>query len=173
MNGRLLLVLLFALPAVAQLAPNEVAVSFGRSDLEVLGDAPAIGVSYNRFWGQLGSVRFGAFTAGEGYEDAPGEERVHTLHASAEVHFLRGRVVSPYAGVGVAMASTRIDSGGSSLSETSFAPIVSGGLDFNVWPRWAIGVDGRWMHLRVDSGDRFGPYILDPLTVMGSVKYRF
>jgi len=178
MNGRplllsLSLLLLLAIPAAAQSPANEVAASFGRGSLGDFGYSTAMGVSYNRFWANRTSVRFGAIASE--VDDEVGQKRVRAGYATAEVHFWRGRIVSPYAGAGVAATSSRIElaRGDFKSDETSFAPVVSAGVDFNVARQWAVAVDARWMYLRADLGNRFGPYIIDPLTAMISAKYRF
>jgi opacity protein-like surface antigen len=175
MNGRsfsLFLVLLVSVPMVAQQARNEVAVSAGRSDMGELGDAPAFGVSYNRYWTGGLSTRFEVFTAGE--ENGVGDRRVTTSHISAEYHFLRDRAVSPYVGAGLAWVdNTRhLDEFDFTSTESVFTAIGSAGVDLNVSRRFSLGVDVRYLYFDVELGSRFG-YQVDPLTVMGSAKFRF
>lgn len=179
MNGRplllsLSLLLLLAIPAAAQTANNEVAVSLGFSELGDFGNAPAIGASFNHYWGARTSFRIGAFAASGEFDNDAGENSVKAVYAAAELHFRRGQFVSPYAGVGGAMASTEVGEMEFEFSdsETAIAPMITFGADFNLSPRFALGVDGHWMYLRGDLGSRF-PYVIDPITVMASAKYRF
>lgn len=179
MNGRpfflsLSLLLLLAIPAAAQVPNNEVAVSAGLSELGDFGNAPAIGVSFNHYWGERTSFRFGAFSASGEFDSDAGENNVKAVYAAAEMHFRRGQFVSPYAGVGGAMGFTQVElvEFEFSADESSIAPTITFGADFNVSPRFAIGVDGNWMYLRGDLGARF-PYVIDPVTVLASAKYRF
>ena len=182
MNGRALplsLVLLLAVsafPLAAQTPANEIALSAGHSDLGQLGDAPAAGISYNRYWRGGFSTRFGVFGAAEELTSDPdgGEKRIGAGHVSAEYHFLRRHRLSPYAGLGVAFAVNELEHANSdfSASESSFETIVSGGVDLNVTPRFALGADARFMYYDVGLGDRFG-YQVDPLTVLVSAKFRY
>ncbi|HEX8411994.1 MAG TPA: outer membrane beta-barrel protein [Thermoanaerobaculia bacterium] len=178
MNGRpllLSLLLLLAIPAAAQIPNNEIAVSVGLAELGDFGDAPSIGVSYNHFRGERTSFRFGAFTAsGERNDDDAGDTDVRVIYGTAEIHFRPRRFVSPYAGVGGAMTTSQIEVVANEFSadEITFAPIVSFGVDFNTSPRFVVGLDANWVYLRADLGARF-PYVIDPLTLSASAKYRF
>ena len=157
---RLLLVLWLSLPAMAQ--QNEFAVSFGRSEFDQLGDGPAAGVSYNRFWTETVSTRFALFAAEED------QETVSALSASAEYHFLRGRRISPYAGLGFALAYASVHS----ASDSGFAPIIVGGIDVGITRRFAIGADFSYLQFDADLDDRFAT-ALDPTTVLVSAKFRY
>jgi opacity protein-like surface antigen len=92
----LLLSLLFALSAAAQLPRNEIAVSAGWIDFAAIGGARAVGASYSRFLtpniaAQLGAMR----TDGRGNE-------LNDVHADAAVYPLREHMVSPWGALGVA-----------------------------------------------------------------------
>lgn len=140
---------------------NEIAVSFGRTDAEQLGDIPAAGLSYNHFWTHMISTRFGAF-AGTGEDTSIG-----AVHASAEAHFRREQRVSPYAGAGVAYAFTE-----RGRKETVIAPIFEAGVDVRLSPRFSVGLDARYLFYHSELEDRFG-YDLHPLTVLASAKFRY
>lgn len=174
MNRLLLLplLLLTALPALAQQPRNEIAASFGRADSNVLGDALAFGLAYNRFWTERFSTRFGMFAAGE--EEDNGAERVFgAYHASAEVHWWRDRLVSPYAGVGIAYAVDTFELAqfGIDEEETTVTGIVSGGIDLQLARRFALSGELRLM--RYDVADERAPRTNDPVVALVSGKFRF
>jgi hypothetical protein len=98
MTCRLLVLLLLSLPAFAQ-QRNELAVSFGRSEFDALGDAPAF--------------------------------------------HLRGRRISPFAGLGLAFAVASIDR-----------------------------ADVTYLQFDADLDDRFAT-ALDPTTVLVSAKFKY
>jgi outer membrane protein W len=179
MTPRLLALTLLALlvfPAFAQQPRNELAASFGRSEFDQLGDAPAVGLSYNRFWTRMVSTRFGAFVASEDLNEDGGNKRVGAYHASVEVHFLRERVLSPFVSVGGALAFSRVEHPNSDFtaSDSLLTPIVGAGIDITITPHFALGADAHYIKYdaETDLGDRFGT-TLDPLTVLVSAKYRF
>ena len=171
--------LCFVLPLVlatfsleAQQSRSELAVSFGRSDFGLIGEAPAAGLSYNRFWTDLVSTRFGAFAGSEERSSAGSGKFIGAVHASGEVHFLRESRVSPYAGAGVAFAFNNVDFADFSDNQMVIAPIFSAGIDVKVSPRFAVGVDAHYLRYSVEF-DRDFDIAIDPLTVMGSLKYRY
>lgn len=171
MSPRVLLVtLLFVLPitTTAQQTRNEVTGSLGRTDLNPFGDGPAFGVSYNRYWNPMFSTRLGVFAGGN--ENASREIVSGAYHLSAEIHPLGQRIISPWAGIGLALAVTDVDHVDEAFvsSETSLTGIYSGGLDFNLTRRFAIG--GEVLYLKHD--DALG-IALDQLTVMGSARFRW
>jgi opacity protein-like surface antigen len=170
----LVLLFLLALSATAQQPRNELAVSVGRSQFHQLGDAPAVGLSYNRYWTAALSTRFGAFMAAEDLPEGAGSKRIGAYHVSGEVHLLRDRRVSPYAGLGIALAhsSIKISQFDFSSSEMTFAPIVEAGLDVNLTRRFTLGGDVRYLYYDAELGSRFG-YQLNPLTVLVSAKFRY
>lgn len=159
------------MPAIAQ--RNELAVSFGRSEYDARGDGVAWGLSYNRFWTDNVSTRFGGFAAGEDTSTGIGDEVVGAYTATAEFHFLRGRRISPYAGAGFALAFVRLDRvNASSASDTGFAPVAIGGVDVQLTRRLAIGADATYFQFDADLDDRFATP-LDPTTVLVSAKFRY
>ncbi|HEU4889616.1 MAG TPA: OmpW family outer membrane protein [Thermoanaerobaculia bacterium] len=179
MSPRLLslaLLLLLSLPAIAQQLKNELAVSVGRSQYDQLDDGTALGISYNRFWTESVSTRIGAFAAGEAEEANAGigdDDVVGAYYATAEYHFLRGGRVSPFAGVGFALAFASIERlNARSANDTGFAPIVLAGIDIQLTQRFAIGADVSYFQFDADLEDQ-GSAALDPTTVLVSAKYRY
>jgi hypothetical protein len=176
MTRRLLFLLVLAIsvttiPARAQQPLNELALSAGRSDLQLLGDAAAVGISYNRYWKPAASTRFGIFAAGENLDAEFGEVIAGAAHVSFEYHFLHDRRISPYAGAGAALTVTHV----SSLArDTKLAPIFSGGIDLRVTPRLTVGADARFLFYDIETNDRFiGSLTLKPATVLISAKFLY
>ena len=169
-----LALLLFALPVFAQPLDHEIAISYGRTETEQAGDAPAIGASYARFWTDGIATRIGGHTAGEDYPDDQGDKAVGAYFAVAEYHFFRGRTLSPYGGAGLAygFARTHLSHANFRKSDSVLTAMLTAGLDVNVTRRLAIAGDIRYMKFDPDLGDRHGS-TLDPTTVMASAKYRF
>lgn len=173
MNPRsvaLTLALLLSVSAAAQLPQKELAISLGRWDSDQLGNGPAFGLSYNRFWTRSFSTRFGRFVAREG------DTTAGVAHASAEVHPFRASRVSPWAGVGIAGAYTRRAASNDHFtgSETTLTGIYRGGLDVMLSPRFALGGEFSYMKYEAELGSRFGNTVdVDPVTVMLSGRWRF
>jgi outer membrane protein W len=172
-----LLLLAISLSAAAQLPRNEVDISLGRTQTEELGDAPTIGASYTRFWTRGIATRFAAQYSQEDYSDYAndtGEKSYGSYAAMGEYHFLRDRLVSPYAGGGIAYGFARRHLGNTDFtsSDGQFTYILNVGADVNITPRFAAGISGNYMKLDPDVGDRYGT-ILDPTTVLVSAKYKF
>lgn len=168
----LLLILLLALPLSAQLPRNEFAVSAGSSNLNDLGNAPAAGVSINHFWLRTLSTRAGVFAAAKDGE--VGDVVSGAWHLSAEYHPFRGRAVSPRLAAGVAWAFSEIDYADIdfSASETQIVPILGGGVDVRVTPRFSVGAEALYMNYEADLGNRFG-FSVDPLTILGSARFHW
>ena len=168
------LALLFPLFAIAQQPRNEIAVSYGRTETEELGDARPQGASYTRFWTGAVATRFGAQISQEDFPDDAGDKRFGAYSAIVEYHFLRSRTFSPYAGAGVAhaYARQRLRAANFTKDDSVITVIVDVGLDINVTPRVALGFSANYLKFDPDLGDRFGT-ILDPTTALVSAKYRF
>lgn len=169
----LALLLLLSFPAIAQQLRNELAVSVGRSEYDARGDGTAFGISYNRFWTNTVSTRFGGFATGEETTESIGDEVLGAYTATAEYHFLRGGRISPYVGAGFAYAFVRVDRvNARTASDSGFAPVAIGGLDVQLTRRFAIGADVTYFQFDADLDDSFTT-ALDPTTVLVSAKYRY
>ena len=162
----LFLALLTALPTLAQ--RRELSASVGRWDSGQLGDAVSLGASYNYYWTSLLSARVGGMVAKEE------EVTAGTVYVSGELHLFRTARVSPWVGVGGAFAYTRLASSSEHFtgSETAWTGIYSGGLDFAVSPRLAIGADVSYMNYEAGLGSRFG-YTVDPVTISLAARWRY
>lgn len=177
MSPRLLslsLALLLALTATAQQPRNELALSYGRTETEQLGDAFTKGASYTRFWTNAIATRFGAQVSNEDFPDDAGDKQLGSYSAIAEYHFLRGRTFSPYAGLGLAYAFARqhLNHSDFSRGDSVLGGIIDVGLDMNFTPRIALAVSANYLKFDPDLGDRHGS-TLDPTTVLVSAKYRY
>lgn len=168
----LLLAVLLAVPAFAQ--QNEAALSLGRTDFDTQGDAPALGLSYARFWTPAVATRFGGFRAAESLNADGGELQFYALYAMAEVHLFRDRVVSPHLSGGLAFASNRVEpsSGDVTADDSALTVAAGGGVDFRFTPRFAVGAELLYMPFTPDPGDRFAA-ALDPLTVSAVARMRW
>lgn len=165
--------ILLALPVFAQ--NNEVAVSYGRINTQSQGNAPALGVSYARFWTRSVATRIGGFTGSETLNSDGGEKELRALYATAEYHFFRGRPVSAHLAGGGAYFTNRVETAifVTEKTDSQFTTAVGGGVDLNFSPRVAFGVEALYMPFQWnEDGDRF-QVKLDPLTILGSVRYRW
>lgn len=155
------------------------------------------GVSYNRFWSDTIStefavqklaadIRYEPFLEDESFD--LGEMDLTVISATAQWHFLRGGRVSPYAGVGLAHIQGEVETyavetepgeepieAGTFDLESETTVLVNGGVDFNVSPALAIGLDLKYIAYdpkgegELDS-DRVD---LNPLVVAAGLKFRF
>ena len=164
-----ILLLLFSLPAIAQPGPNELALSLGRWDSDEIGNgSPAVGASYNRFFGQVFSTRLG------GYAARQGDFTSGALFLSGEIHLFRAARVSPWVGAGGGYGYVRRAASNDRFvgSETALTGIYSGGVDVTVSPRFAVGADVSYMNYEMSLGNRFG-YRVDPVMVSLTGRWRF
>ncbi len=169
-----LVLLLSSLPTFAQQLDHEIAVSYGRTQTSQAGHAPALAASYAHFWADNVVTRFGAQHAAADYPDEQGDKAVGAYFALAEYHVFRGRTFSPYAGAGLAYGYARsyLSHADFRKSDSVVGAMLASGFDVNNTRRFAIGADGRYMRFDPDLGDRHGS-VHDPITVLGTVKYRF
>jgi opacity protein-like surface antigen len=191
--------LLFPLVVTAQ-PMNELGVFISTSQFEStefddgLGDVEldfeedmGYGVSYNRFWTQgfsteLAYQKLGAdltISVADIAEQA-GDLDLDVLSATAQLHFARGSMISPYIGGGVAYVSGQAGSidedelGNADLeSETDF--LVNAGLNLGLGQSFTIFVDGKYiMYEARGEGDTDEDAIdINPLIIAGGIKFRF
>lgn len=171
MNLRPLLplaLLLLSFSAAAQLPTREITVSVGRWDSNEVGNGPAIGASYNRYWTSLLSTRGGGFAA------RTGDFTTGAVHFSGELHLFRGARVSPWVGAGGAFAVVRRAASNDRFtgSESTLTGIYRGGVDVAVSPRFAVGAELTYMNYEVELGSR-GGFTVDPVMVMVTGNWRF
>lgn len=157
------------------------------------------GVSYNRYWSDAISTEFAAQKLAADITYVPvfddsldefelGEMDLTVISATAQWHFLRGGRVSPYAGVGLAHIQGEVETyeietdpgeepieAGTFDLESETTVVLNGGVDFNVTPSLAIGLDVKYIAYdpkgegELDS-DRVD---LNPLVLAAGLKFRF
>lgn len=156
----LALSLLLSLSAAAQLPRNEVTLSAGWTELASLGGERAIGASYTRFWNPALATKLGAISA----------DRFSDAHAMVQIHPLRARLLSPWAGFGAALLRLTDNNGGRLASKVT--GIVGGGVDVRISPRFALGAEVHYSPYEVNPNDRFG-YNVNPATFTLAARWRY
>ena len=195
----ILVLSLLVLPLTAAAQNNELGVFISTSQLDEseineAGDIFEVefdedmgfGLLYNRFWfgsfsTELAYQRLGAdltLSAEDVAEDI-GELDLDVLSATAQLHFARGGIVSPYIGGGLAYISGEAGAiDGDELetvdleNETEF--LANAGLNVNLG-RFAIFLAGKYILYEArGQGDPDDEALeLKPLIIAGGVKLRF
>jgi hypothetical protein len=169
-----LVLLLFSLPLFGQQPQprREASVSFGQTMYELSGEATAGGASYNHFWTRVASTRAGVIVARQSYAGGR-ETNMHLLHASAEYHPFRGRLLSPRLSGGIAYAAYSSEYPfGPDESDSTVTAIAGAGIDVGITPRFVLGAEGLYLPFTLNSGDRFALQ-LDPVTWLASARFRW
>jgi outer membrane protein W len=174
MTPRSLILFLFSLPALAQQANNEIAISYGRSNFAQRGNSPTIGLSYAHFWSNSLGARIGIHRSEKDFPDNQGHQNIGAYYATVEYHLFRDRLFSPYVGAGIAYGVARIDStpSGFTAEDTTVSVIGDVGVDVNLPRSFAIAANLSYMKFDPNLGDRHGS-ALHPMTMLVSAKYRF
>ncbi|HUR80446.1 MAG TPA: OmpW family outer membrane protein [Thermoanaerobaculia bacterium] len=191
-----LLLLFVSLPALAQ--SNEIGVFISTSQLDdsEINDAGdifdvefdenmGVGASYNRYWTnafstELAYQRLGAdltVSAGD-ISDQVGDLDLDILSATAQLHFLKGKILSPYIGGGVAYISGQ--AGSIDQNELEDADLeneveflANAGIDLNIGRSFGIFLDGKYIAYEArGEGDDEGIDV-NPLIIAGGIKFRF
>jgi len=178
----LLVILLLALPVVAQTPNNELAVSIGRAGLGTYAaietTVDTIGLSFNHYWTPAISTRFGVTEFGvKPFNLDQGAGRafdMNAISADVEYHWMHDQLFSPYAGAGLAYVESEIEQvhSGSLSSGREVAPLVTVGADLNFARHFAVGLDGTYVMYRPDY-PVVGKVDFDPFTVSAGVKWRW
>lgn len=202
MIKRTLIVLsLLLLPLTATAQPmNEIGVFISTSQFDdsELRDADDIfdvefdedmgyGVSYNRFWTnsfstELAYQRLGAdltVSFQEIAQDA-GTLDLDILSATAQLHFVRGGLLSPYIGGGVAYVSGEAgfideDEIESADLENEIDFLANAGLNIGFGQSFVIFLDGKYImyEARGEGDDEDDSLDVNPLIISAGVKLRF
>ena len=169
---RLLVLLLLSFPLLAQQPryDNEVAVSYGRNDINDSSDVDVLGVSYNRYWTPILSTRLGMFSGSRDFPEF-GSVETRVIHATAELHAFRGRLISPRIGGGLAHFDHRVDEPFFKQHDSKLVPAAIAALDVNITPRLAVGADALYLHYPSES-TRYDPD-LTSITLLGSARFRW
>lgn len=111
-----------------------------------------------------------------------GTDTFSVFTLTATYHPLRGRVISPYLGGGVAQQHVwRVkDELATNLRiGDSFGPVIQGGVEVNVTPRLGLFADGKKAFYEADASGDIGPTRvtararLDPVILSAGAVFRF
>ena len=202
MIKRTLVVLsLLLLPLFATAQPNNelgvfIATSqFDDSEINDAGDIFDVefeedmgyGILYNRFWMGGFSTEFAYQKLGadltvsfEDIAENAGELNLDILSGTAQLHFARGSMISPYIGGGVAYVSG--DAG--SLDDEELEDVdlekeleflANAGINVGLGASFAIFLDGKYILYEArGEGDSDGEALdINPLIISGGIKLRF
>lgn len=196
--GLVLSLLLFPLFASAQSNDFGIFISTSQLDESEIEDAGDIfevdfeedmgfGILYNRFWFGGFSTEFAYQRLGAdltvSFEDVTeevGDLDLDVLSGTGQLHFLRGGIVSPYIGAGVAYISGEAGSIDEDEleavdleSELEF--LVNAGLNVGLGGSFVLFLDGKYiMYEARGEGDPDEEALeLNPLIIAGGIKWRF
>jgi outer membrane protein W len=191
---------LLVLPLTAAAQNNELGVFISTSQLDEseINEAGDIfdvefeedmgfGLLYNRFWfgnfsTELAYQRLGAdlTLSAEDITEDLGELDLDVLSATAQLHFGRGGMISPYIGGGLAYISGEAGAiDGDELEtvdlENELEFLANAGLAVNLGRSFAVFLDGKYIVYEArGEGDPDDEALeLNPLIISGGVKFRF
>jgi opacity protein-like surface antigen len=194
----ILSLLLLPLTATAQMNDLGVFISTSQFDDGEIDDAGdifdvefdedmGVGVLYNRFWTsgfstELAYQRLGAdltLSAEDVVEDI-GELDLDILSATAQLHFSRTAIISPYIGGGVAYVSGEAgsineDELESTDLENEIDFLANAGINLKLGRSLIVFLDGKYvMYEARGEGDADEDAIdINPLILSGGLKWRF
>lgn len=145
------------------------------------------GVLYNRFWTQSFSTEFAYQRLGadltlsiEDQAEQAGDLDLDILSGTAQIHFARGGMFSPYIGGGVAYVSGEVgsideDELGNADLENELDFLVNAGLNIGLGQGFAVYIDGKYVmyEARGDGDDESDSIDINPLIISAGVKFRF
>ena len=196
----LLFSLLVLLPFTASAQMNDLGVfistsQFEESEIEDAGDIfdvefdedMGVGVLYNRFWTNSFSTEFAYQRLGAdltlSFNDVAedvGELDLDMLSGTAQLHFMRGAIISPYVGAGVAYISGEAGSINQSELESvdlesTVDFLVNAGLNVGLGRGFAVFLDGKYVMYEANGEDDPDEEALElnPLIIAGGIKLRF
>ncbi len=172
--------------STSQLDENEIQEAGDIFDVEFEEDM-GYGILYNRFWMGGFSTEFAYQKLGadltvsfEDITENAGDLNLDILSGTAQLHFARGSMISPYIGGGVAYVSG--DAGSIDEDELESVDLESqleflanAGINVGLGARFAIFLDGKYILYEArGEGDSDGEALdLNPLIISGGVKLRF
>lgn len=188
--------LLLPLTATAQMNDIGVFISTSQLDDSEINDAGDIfdiefdedmgyGVSYNRFWTNSFSTEFAYQKLGadltvsfEDIAEDAGELDLDILSGTAQFHFARGSMISPYIGAGAAYISG--EAGSIDTDELEDADLenelellANAGINIGLGRSVVVFLDGKYIAYEArGEGDDEGLEI-NPLIIAGGIKFRF
>lgn len=188
------------LPFTAKAQNNELGVfistsQFEDGEIEDAGDVfdvefsedMGVGVLYNRYWGNSFSTEFAyqrlgadlTLSLGDVAADVA-ELDLDVLSATAQIHFARGSMISPYIGGGAAYVSGEAgaidqEEFESTDFENEIEFLANAGLNVGLGRSLAIFLDGKYILYEARGEDDPDDTSLDinPLIISGGLKWRF
>jgi outer membrane protein W len=191
---------LFLLPLSATAQMNDLGVfistsQFEDNDIQEAGDIfdaefdedMGVGVLYNRYWTNSFSTEFAYQRLGAdltlSLDDVAAdvaELDLDVLSATAQFHFARGSLLSPYIGAGVAYISGEAgaldeDEFESADLENEIDFLVNAGLTVGLGRGFAVFLDGKYvMYEAIGEGEPEEEALeLNPLIIAAGIKFRF
>ncbi len=145
------------------------------------------GVLYNRFWTNSFSTEFAYQKLGadltvsfEDIAEDAGDLNLDILSATAQFHFARGSIISPYIGGGAAYISGEAGSIDSDELEDADLEneiefLANAGLNVGLGRGLALFVDGKYVMYEARGENDTDDEALDvnPLIISGGIKFRF
>jgi outer membrane protein W len=190
--------LLLPLTATAQMNDIGVFIStsqFEDSEIDDAGDIFDVefdedmgyGVSYNRFWTNSFSTEFAYQKLGadltvsfEDIAEDAGDLNLDILSATAQFHFARGSIISPYIGGGAAYISGEAGSIDSDELEDADLEnevdfLANAGINVGLGRSLVVFLDGKYVMYEARGEDDTDDEALDvnPLIISGGIKFRF
>jgi outer membrane protein W len=145
------------------------------------------GVSYNRYWTRAFSTEFAYQKLGAdltvSFEDITadaGQLDLDILSATAQFHFARGSIISPYIGGGAAYISGQTgsidqDELEDADLENELDFLANAGIDLNIGQDFSIFLDGKYIvyEARAEGDPQESSLDLNPLILSAGIKFRF
>jgi outer membrane protein W len=200
MKRTFVLFALILLPLTAAAQMNELGVfistsQFDDGEIDDAGDIfdvefdedMGVGILYNRFWTNRFSTEVAYQRLGAdltlSFEDVAedvGSLDLDILSATAQLHFMRGGVVSPYIGGGAAYISGEAgsideDELGDTDLENEVEFLANAGINVGLGRGFAVFLDGKYIvyEARGEGDDEGDAIDINPLILSGGIKWRF
>jgi outer membrane protein W len=172
--------------STSQLDEDEINQAGDLFDVEFDEDM-GYGVLYNRFWTtafstELAYQKLGAdlTVSFEDIVEDAGELDLDVLSVTAQFHFMRGGVISPYIGGGAAYVSGQAGSVDPDELEdvdleNEYEWLANAGVNFNIGQSLGIFLDGKYIlyEARGEGDPDEEALELNPLVLSAGVKWRF
>ena len=196
----LVLLSLLAFPLLGFAQSNELGIfistsQFDDSEINDAGDILELefdedmgyGVSFNRYWTPAFSTEFAYQKLGAdltvSFEDIvadAGDLNLDILSATAQLHFARGSLISPYIGGGAAYISGEagsidVDEIEDADLENEFEWLANAGINLNFGRGFGVFVDGKYIlyEARAEGDSDDDAVDINPLVIAGGIKFRF
>lgn len=146
-----------------------------------------VGVLYNRFWTNSFSTEFAYQRLGadltlsfQDVSEQVGDLDLDVLSGTAQIHFARNSILSPYIGGGVAYISGEAGSidedeleAADLESELDF--LANAGINLGLGGSFVVFLDGKYImyEARGEGDDEDDAIEINPLVISGGIKWRF